>query len=132
MLAWLLDDPQCRQVFERLAAAEVVVTSDQALIECDRVLRRAVTLGELSEAEASDRRAQLAAAAARWHVLRIAGEIVERARQPFPEEPIRTVEAIHLASATLARSAVAGLELLSLDERVCRNGRALGFGIVPG
>lgn len=64
-LAWLLDEPRAKEVIERLAAAEVVVTSDLTLIECDRVLRLAVTSGELSEAEASDRRAQLAGAAAR-------------------------------------------------------------------
>ena len=57
-----------------------------------------VALKELTEAEAADRRAHLIAAAAHWHVLRIAAEIVDRARQPFPGDPIRTLDAIHLAS----------------------------------
>jgi predicted nucleic acid-binding protein len=95
------------------------------------VLWRAVTLGDLTEAEGADRRAHLAAAAARWHVLRIAAEVVDRARQPFPDEPISTLDAIHLASALLARGAVPGLAVLSLDDRVRRSGKSLGFSIVP-
>jgi hypothetical protein len=61
-------------------------------------LLRVVALKELTEAEAAYRRAHLIAAAAHWHVLRIAAGIVDRARQPFPGDPIRTLDAIHLAS----------------------------------
>lgn len=131
VLAWLLDEPRARDVLGALADAEAVVTSDLTLIECDRVLRRAVMLEELNEADAADRRAHLAAASARWHVLRIASDVVERARQPFPSEPIRTLDAIHLSSALMARSAIPGVQLLSLDDRVRRSGKALGFAVVP-
>jgi hypothetical protein len=64
-------------------------------------------------------------------VLRIGAEIVERARQPFPGEPIRTLDAIHLASVLVARSAVAGLALLSLDDRIRRTARRLGLRVRP-
>jgi hypothetical protein len=101
------------------------------LIECDRVLLRAVSLKELTEAEAADRRAHLTVAAAHWQVLRIAQEIVDRARQPFPGEPIRTLDAIHLASLMVGRSAVRGLALLSLDDCVRKAGKGLGVDIVP-
>jgi hypothetical protein len=70
-------------------------------------------------------------AASCWHVLRIGPEIVERARQPFPGEPIRTLDAIHLASAVVARSAVAGLELLSLEDRIRKAGRRVGLRVRP-
>jgi hypothetical protein len=40
------------------------MASDLVLIECDRVLIRAVTLGEVDEVTAADRRALLNAAAA--------------------------------------------------------------------
>ena len=104
---------------------------EAALIECDRVLLRAVALKELTEAESADRRAHLSAAAAQWQVLRIAGEIVDRARQPFPGDPIRTLDAIHLASLLVARSAVVGLRLLSLDERVRQAAKMLGVAVEP-
>lgn len=74
MLAWLLDEQTAPAVRCLLGEAEVIVASDLTLIECDRVLLRAVALKELSEAEAADRRAHLIAAAAHWQVLRIAAE----------------------------------------------------------
>lgn len=131
VLAWLLSEPDGRVVRERLAKAEIIVASDLTLIECERVLIRAAALGELTEAEAADRRGHLTTAAAHWHVLRISGEIVARARQPFPGEPIRTLDAIHLASALVARSAAPGLELFSLDERIRTAARKLGLPLQP-
>ena len=114
-----------------LADAEFIIASDLTLIECDRVLLRAAALGELMEAESADRRAHLTAAASHWQILRVAPEIVERARQPFPGEPIRTLDAIHLASVLAARTALAGLKLLSLDDCVRKAGKKLGLDIIP-
>ena len=131
VLAWLLDEPSAATVRQLLSASEITVSSDLTLIECDRVLLRAVALKELTEAEAADRRAHLAVAAAHWQVLRIAPEIVDRARQSFPGEPIRTPDAIHLASLMLGRSAVRGLALLSLDDRVRKAAKGLGVDVVP-
>lgn len=88
-------------------------------------------LGDLRDADAADRRAHLTTAAAHWNVLRIGGEIVDRARQPFPNALIRTLDALHLASALTARTAVAGLVLLSLDDRIRDAGQRLGFPLLP-
>ena len=131
ILAWLLDEESGSQVREILATSEVVIASDLTLIESDRVLWRAVVLGELTEAEAADRRAHLMTAASHWHVLRISPEIVERARQPFPGEPIRTLDALHLASALIARGMLPGLTLLSLDDRIRRAAGPLGLRVCP-
>jgi predicted nucleic acid-binding protein len=131
VLAWLLDEPTSPAVRRLLDEAEVIFASDLTLIECERVLRRAAALKDLTEAEAADRRAYLVAAAGHWQVLRIAGEIVERARQPFPGDPIRTLDAIHLASLLVARSAVVGLRLLSLDDRVRQAAKRLGVAVEP-
>ncbi|MEK7404478.1 MAG: PIN domain-containing protein [Acidobacteriota bacterium] len=131
ILAWLLGEEAAPRVRRALAAAEVVLASDLTLVECDRVLIRALALGDITEAGAADRRALLNAAAAHWNVLRIGPEIVDRARRPFPVEPIRTLDALHLASALAARSAVTGVQLLSLDERVRAVAGQLGFRLQP-
>ena len=131
VLAWLLDEAAAPEVRRLLGTAIVVVASDLTLIECDRVLIRAAALGELREADSADRRAHLAAAASQWQVLHVAGEVVDRARKPFPAEPIRTLNAIHLAAALTARAYLAGLGLLSLDDRVRSAGRRLGFELLP-
>lgn len=131
VLAWLLGEKSGDSVRHVLGDAELVVASDLTLVECDRVLIRAVTTGEIDEASAADRRAYLEAAAAHWQVWRVSSDIVERARRAFPMEPVRTLDALHLASALAARSAIPGLGLLSLDERIRRVGQQLGFRVRP-
>jgi uncharacterized protein with PIN domain len=49
VLAWLPDEPTAPAVRRLLGEAEVIVASDLTLIECDRVLLRAVALKELTE-----------------------------------------------------------------------------------
>jgi len=131
VLAWLLDETAAAEIRRLLTEADIIVASDLTLIECDRVLIRARTLGELTEADAADRRAHLANAATHWQIMRVAPEVVDRARQPLPEEPIRTLDALHLASALTARAAIAGLKLLSLDDRVRKSAKRLGLQLLP-
>jgi hypothetical protein len=82
---------------------------------------------EVDEASAADLRARLHQAAAHWHLWRLTPEIFERAWHPFPAEPIRTLDALHLASALAARSVLAGMELLSLDDSIRKAGTQLSF-----
>jgi predicted nucleic acid-binding protein len=132
VLAWLLHERGADDVRRALARAEFVVASDLTLVECDRVLIRATALGGLAEAEAVELRARLAAAAGHWNLLRVDGAVVERARRPLPGEPIRTLDALHLASALVALEAVPNLALLSLDRRIRAAGGALGLAVLPG
>ena len=129
VLAWLLGEARGSDVRDRLASAELVIASDLTLVECDRVLIRAAALGELPEADAAGRRAELTAAAAHWTVLRVGAGVIDRARQPFAKEPLRTLDALHLASALVARAAVPDLAILSLDDHLRANARALGFDL---
>ena len=131
VLAWLLGEERGDDVRERLSAARLVLTSDLTLIECDRVLHRAVNLGELGEVDAARRRTFAATASEHWAVFAIDAEIVERSRRAFPLEPTRTLDAIHLSTALVARSVVTELQILSLDERICGNAAELGFDVVP-
>jgi predicted nucleic acid-binding protein len=132
VLAWLLDEGRDGlEIQSILAGASTVVASDLTLIECDRVLARAAATGEISEADAAERQARLNAATAHWAILGIEEDVVERARRPFPLEPIRTLDAIHLASALVARRAVPGLTMLSLDARVRRAAHHIGIPLAP-
>ncbi len=131
VLAWLLGEPHSEVVRAALGEAELVLASELTLIECDRVLIRATAAGPFSEAVASDRRARLSQAAGHWAILGLTAQVSERAHRPFPQEPIRTLDAIHLSSALLARSLVPETRLLSLDERIRSSGRELGFEVVP-
>ena len=131
ILAWLLGEPKGTAVRKALAAADAVIASDLTLVECDRVLIRAVALEELSEGQAIRRRRRLNSAAAHWNVLRIGPEVIARARRVFPVEPIRTLDALHLSAALLASSAVGDFALLSLDLRIRTAAVSLQLPIVP-
>ena len=130
-LAWLLEQAHGDLVADTLSRADLVIASDLTLVECDRVLIRAVTLDELNESDAVDRQARLNAVSQRWTLLALDEEIVERARRPFPSEPVRTQDAIHLASALTARKAVPELAMLTLDARIRKAADRLGFMVVP-
>ena len=101
------------------------------LIESHRAIRRAVVLNSLVETGAAEVRATLAQAAARWAVLEISSEVAARAEQAFPVEPVRTLDAIHLASALLLRHSLPDLVVVSTDERIRANAAQLGLGIFP-
>ena len=131
VLAWLLGEATAPAVRDALRHAELVAASDLTLVECDRVLIRAVTTGEIGEGEVADRRALLNAAAGHWQLWRVSPAITERARRPFPTEPVRTLDAIHLASALAVRSVIPGVHVLSLDERIRRTAKNLGFTLQP-
>jgi hypothetical protein len=108
-----------------------VLSASLTAIECDRVLIRAVTLGMLPEAVAAERRAVLTRSLDHWVVFELDTAVAERAGRPFPAEPIRTLDAIHLATATLAHSQVPEMALLSLDRRVRGSARQMGFAVLP-
>ena len=131
VLAWLLAERECSRVSLALTSSEIVVTSDLTLIECDRTLLRAVALGRMSETELSDRRRELSVSMRTWSILRIGPEIVARARKPFPVEPVRSLDAVHLAAALRARAALTMLEILSLDHRIRSAAHLLGFNLQP-
>ncbi|TMB10888.1 MAG: type II toxin-antitoxin system VapC family toxin [Deltaproteobacteria bacterium] len=131
VLGWLLGEPRGDAVRRALARAELIVASDLTLVECDRILIRRHATGALSEADARRLRRSLAETAGHWNLMRIEREVVDRARSPFPGEPIRTLDALHLASAMVARAAVADLAFLCLDEKVRASGRALGLRVMP-
>jgi len=109
-----------------------VLASSLTLIECERVLIRAVATNLLREATAGERRAVLARTAEHWVVFDLDAEVMERVRRPFPAEPIRTLDAIHLATAVLARSLVPDLAVLSLDQRFRRSAEQMGLRVLPG
>jgi hypothetical protein len=107
------------------------VASDLTLVECERVLIRAQALAAAAGARIEGARAQLHATAQRWNVLHLEPGVIERACRPFPGEPIRTLDALHLASVLRARDAVPELSLLSLDGRIRSTARALGVPVLP-
>ncbi len=127
VLAWLLGEARGAEVRSVLESASFVVTSDLTLVECDRALQRALTLGQISMQRYSELRSEVGRIASRWTLLRLSDDIVARARERFPEEPIRSLDALHLASAIAIAELQPETSLLTFDSRVGRSGEALGL-----
>lgn len=132
VLAWLLDEPGQSGVVGELATADLVVTSTLTVIECSRALARARESRRVKPAEELAALRLLDQASSSWNVLDISDRVTERARGSFPREPVRTRDAIHLATALVFAESFNALRVLSLDERVRTNAAALGMTLVPG
>lgn len=131
VLAWLLDQPGGWQAFDDLRADDLVLTSELTMIECDRALRRHVAVGRLEAEAAEHRRAELSEVSTDWNITSIDAEVVGRARASFPDDRIRALDAIHLASALSARADLGEIDLLTLDDRIRANALVLGFRVLP-
>ena len=59
-------------------------------------------------------------------LLELAPPVLARALEPFPE-PVRTLDALHLASADFLRSQGQQLKVATYDERMARAAQVLGF-----
>lgn len=59
-------------------------------------------------------------------LLELAPPVLARALEPF-SEPVRTLDALHLASADFLRSQGQQLKVATYDERMARAAQALGF-----
>jgi predicted nucleic acid-binding protein len=129
LLAWLLGEPEGDAVRREVDAAALVVTSRLTLVEAERGLLRAEGEGRISPAERHTLVGVLAGARAGWFRLALSEAICERAGKPFPVEPVRTPDGLHLASALTALEAYPDLRVLTLDDRVTKNARGLGLAV---
>jgi predicted nucleic acid-binding protein len=129
VLRWLFAEEDAEAIRETLASAEKVASSRLTLIESRRVIRRAERESRISSAQSADLLGILAQAASTWAVVEITPEIARRAEEAFPAEPVRTLDAIHLATALFLRQPLADLSVLSSDERIRSNAALLGLPI---
>lgn len=131
VLAWLLGESTQDTVRDALAQADAVVTSALTGIECGRGLRRARLGRRITMSQEASAIRLLDEALAGWHVMDLTDEIVAAARGTFPREPVRTLDALHLASAIVLQQALGALDVLSFDERVRANAATLQMTVVP-
>jgi uncharacterized protein with PIN domain len=131
VLAWLLGEPSQQSIIDELTDANRVVTSTLTAIECGRALSRARQLRRITATEELAALQILDEAIASWNVLDIIDAVAQRARDAFPNEPVRTLDAVHLATALVFLQSVGAVRVLTLDDRVRSNARGLGMAPVP-
>ena len=131
VIAWLLGERRGEEVRRALAHSERVVSSTLTQVECARTLARGVASGRLDRGDELAALRLLDEAVASWAVLEVSGRVLTRARGPFPIEPVRTLDALHLATAMGFREALPDLAVVSLDDRIRANAEALGLLVIP-
>lgn len=131
VLRWLLGTPDAPAIQSVLAAASEVVSSALTSAEVQRTLRRLTALGTIRP-EARDRAlTRYSSAVARWTVHAVTEQLLGRAGEAFPREPVRTLDAVHLATAAYHAREIELVSFLSVDARVRENALALGLGVEP-
>ena len=127
VLTWLFGEPRSEEVLQTVNPADVVVTSTLTYAEVSRALLRAETDTVLRGGEAQKLRGILERARTGWMAMAVSDNVLARASRPFPAEPVRTLDAIHLATALEFTRAFADLRVLSFDRRIRDNAEALGI-----
>ena len=103
-----------------------VVSSELIEIECRRVLHRCRLTGELTDETLTVARERLDEVLAGIDLLEMSRQIKQRAMDPFPVN-VRTLDALHVATALMVGEDAGGVALFSHDEGMNRCARSLGI-----
>ena len=131
VLRWLLNDRDGAAIGAVLGGARGVVASVLTPVEVGRTLVRLASTGDVSLEVRARAWASARRAFARWDLLEVTERILERVTEPFPREPIRTLDAIHLATASFVSAELTPVTVLSTDGRVRENALAMGLDVAP-
>jgi predicted nucleic acid-binding protein len=105
------------------------VTSALTLAEAGRAIIRARATGRLTAEEEQAAVCALRTFERRCFVLDVDRAVLDRVRRPFPVEPIRTLDAVHLATAELLGEAPPLVTIVTRDGRLRENAEALGYTV---
>jgi len=105
------------------------ITSALTFAEASRAIVRATVAGRLSRADERASLQWLRTFRRRCAVIAVTDTVLARAGRPFPVEPIRTLDAVHLASAEVLGEPPQLMSILTRDTRVIDNARALGYAL---
>lgn len=126
ILRFVLGEPGRLAEWRRIDAA---YTSEIASVECLRTLDRLRLSGGMSDRELARRRATLMEVLEGLDQLRLNRAVLDRASDAFPSQ-VRTLDALHLASASLVRARVPSLRFATHDAELGAAAAGMGFLVV--
>lgn len=107
---------------------ETAISSELIRLECLRTIDRARIRFALKDKSVARYRAAVMEVLDTFSLISLDSFIVERASDPFPTG-LGSLDAIHLATALLAREEFEGLELATHDDELATAARAVGFRV---
>lgn len=105
------------------------VTSALTIAESARAILRARVGARLTGDEERAAVRALRRFERRSFVVAVTDSVLARVRRPFPVEPIRTLDAVHLATAELLGEPPSLVTIVTRDARVRDNAEALGYAV---
>ena len=105
------------------------VTSALTLTEANRAIVRGRVSGKLTTEREREVLDALQTFEEQCTVLVISEQVLARAGHPFPSEPVRTLDAIHLATVQQLGGPPQLVTIVTRDSRIRKNAIALGYNV---
>ena len=117
------------EALKSLRARARQITSALTLAETARAIVRARVGERLTpDAERAAVRA-LRRFERRCYVVAVTDDVLARVRRPFPVEPVRTLDAVHIATVESLGEPPQLIAIVTRDHRVRENAKALGYSV---
>ena len=105
------------------------MTSALTFAEIGRAIVRARVAGRLTLDQESAAVGALQVFERRCDAVAVTDAVLSRIRRPFPVEPVRTMDAVHLATAELLGEPPQLVRIVTRDRRIQDNARAQGYRV---
>jgi predicted nucleic acid-binding protein len=106
------------QIEERIANAEAILSSRLAIVESARVFHRLRLEGTFRGQQLDELERTVDELWSRSEIWELSKKICAAAAMIAPSRRLRTLDALHLATFLAARRRIAGLDLVTADERL--------------
>jgi len=116
-----------RTAWEAIRGEGVRFASALTLAEFARRVIRGRHAGDLDDVRVRALMKWLGQFARRCTIIDIDSELLARVRRPFPIEPVRTLDAIHLATIESRQEEPSQIAVVTRDRRIADNARAMGY-----
>ena len=116
-------------VFTRIPRGTRWVTSALTLAETGRAIIRARAIGRLTAEQEKAAVLALRRFERRCFIVDVDRAVLDRVRRTFPIEPIRTLDAVHLATAERLGEPPSLVTIVTRDSRVRSNAEKLGYAV---
>lgn len=113
------------EIESEIENAEILITSRLSLVESERALLRLRRSSSVSEERLADAAHAIDELWSHCTIWELTEEVCTAAMQVAPSQPLRTLDALHLATYLRARRRIFGLALLTADRRMERAARSV-------
>lgn len=130
LVTWAYSQEGWDRVHREIEAADELVASTVTALEARRVVARGEAIGAVDAATSRAVAGRLSKILDRVTEMDVTADVRDRCARAFPVEPVRALDAVHLATALEFAGVFPDLRVLTFDRRVRENAEALGLDVV--